>query len=125
MAWFQEHRSATWQDWLNEELAKEEAGEQTAAYEPTGSRLDGIRPSWANCSHDGDRYVIGIGVACSLCGKAIGEEPFPDEEIRTMVSDAMGYADYQTRNKRGQSRLENLPKWWPKARTYSERHRND
>lgn len=75
--WFQENRADTWRAWLEQEL---EIVNDTP-YVPAN-----------RCRHDGERFAMGVGVGCSLCGSAIGVSSV-DEDLRIQLTDTLGLRD--------------------------------
>lgn len=84
--WFQENKAGTLERWKNEERAAEakRIKDGTAkAYTP----ILGFANAVENCDHGDpkkDRYSIGVTVACSLCGCAMGSVRVSSDQLNEL-----------------------------------------
>lgn len=89
VTWFQENQKLLWEVWLEEELEKE----NFTPYESMEAIIEG-KVHEAICKHDGEKFVAGIALGCSICGRLLGNFPVEDDD-RAALHDALEMTDFE------------------------------
>jgi len=95
----QRYHNAIWIQYLDEELERGEKGDSTT-FKHSDTKFDGSRSSRESCEHNGDVFVMGVGIGCAICGQALGEQQLTTEQ-RITIADLIGAVVIEPQQKAG------------------------